>query len=248
MATNHVDQICRLALENSRLHGALPKAERIRFEATGKSLSIQIGPYGLHDSQEAPGQEDQPAVKANHPALPEKPVTIPANMVSLDLCKAPALQSNPSNFRLGSHPLTDEQQQSLEFAVGVDSLKVEAGAGSGKTSSLTAINQNMGRRKGLYLAFNSDIIKNATPKFYKGTSCRTTHSVAFEGAGYLYKHMIQKKNLPSQMIIDTLLLQGWNGISRWAQANVIRQWVVNFTHGAEPGISIKSPPGRQSPF
>lgn len=183
-----------------------------------------------------------PPVKTAPPVLPEKPVAIPANMVSLNLCKAPALQSNPSNFRLGSHPLTDEQQQSLEFAVGGDSLKVEAGADSGKTSSLTAISQNMGRRKGLYLAFNSDIIKDATAKFHKVTSCRTTHSVAFGGSGYLYKHRIQKKSLPSQMIIDALLLQDWRGISKWAQANVIRQWVVNFTHGAEPGISIKSAP------
>lgn len=49
--------------------------------------------------------------------------------MSLNKRKAPPLQSNPKNFRLGSHPLTDEQQHGLELAVTGESLKIEAGAG-----------------------------------------------------------------------------------------------------------------------
>ena len=82
-------------------------------------------------------------------------------MVALNRLKAPPLQSNPSNYINGKYPLTDEQQECVEFAVSGCSLKVEAGAGSGKTSTLTAISNHMGARKGLYLAFNTSVIKDA---------------------------------------------------------------------------------------
>lgn len=243
MANDQIEMIRKLALEYGRLHDALKKAEKIHFKATGKSLINQLG---LDENLQPAGTDGGSPTATPKPLTPptekQAAISIPANMMSLNKCKAPPLQSNPSNFRLGLHPLTDEQQQCLVFAVTGESLKIEAGAGAGKTSGLTAISQNMGRRKGLYLAFNQDIIKDATAKFHQGTSCRTTHSVAFEGAGYLYKQRIQKKTLPSQMIIDALLLRDWDGISKWAQANVIRQWVVNFTQGAEPYLSTKSAP------
>lgn len=243
MANDHVETIRKLALENARLHDAVKKAEKIHYEATGNSLITQLGLD--EDLQPLRAQVSHPKVAALpvRVAQSEQPAPIiPAIMMNLNRCKAPPLQSNPSNFRLGAYPLTDEQQHGLDLAVTGESLKIEAGAGAGKTSGLTAISQNMGRRKGLYLAFNQAIIKDATAKFHRGTSCRTTHSVAFEGVGYLYKHRLQKKTLPSQMIIDALLLQDWADISKWAQANVIRQWVVNFTQGAEPYLSTKSAP------
>ncbi|MBD8681281.1 MULTISPECIES: 3'-5' exonuclease [Pseudomonas] len=243
MANDPVELIRKLALENARLHDVVKKAEKIHHKATGKSLITQLG----LDSDLQPTKAH--ASSPNVVTLPVKPIlneppgsSIPDSMLSLNNCIAPPLQSNPNNFRLGIHPLTDEQQHSLELAVTGASLKIEAGAGAGKTSGLTAISQNMGRRKGLYLAFNQAIIKEATSKFNKGTSCRTTHSVAFEGAGYMFKHRLQKKTISSQMIIDALLLNDWAGISKWAQANAIRQWVVNYTQSDEAHLTTKSAP------
>jgi hypothetical protein len=243
MATSHVDMIRKLALENSRLHDALARAEKIHFDATGKSLSAQLG----LDAEVASVPAIASAATSIAPSIPfdPAPTVLPATMQHLNKCKAPPLRSNPKNFRLGAHPLTDEQQQGVDYAVYGCSLKVEAGAGSGKTSELTAISQNMGRRKGLYLAFNKDIIKDASSRFHSNTDCRTTHSVAFEGAGHPFSHRIQKKTLPSRVIIDALFLQDWAGISKWAQANLIRQWVVNFTQGADPYLDLKSAPWKQ---
>lgn len=243
MANDHIEMIRKLALENARLHDVMKKAERIHQDATGKSLISQLGldsdlqPVGALASRPNVVALPVRVTQSEQPAL-----SIPPSMMSLNKCKAPPLQSNPKNFRLGIHPLTDEQQHGLELAVTGESLKIEAGAGAGKTSGLTAISQNMGRRKGLYLAFNQAIIKDATSKFHEGTSCRTTHSVAFAGVGYLFKHRIQKKTLSSQMVIDALLLQDWAGISKWAQANAIRQWVVNYTQGAETELTVKTAP------
>jgi hypothetical protein len=241
MAKNHVDLIRELALENGRLHDALRKAERIHFEATGKSLSAILG----LDDPSVRSPEAPTAVTGSHQTTfaPSRISTFaPESMKALNACKAPPLVSNPSNFRLGEHPLTDEQQEGLEYARSGVSLKVEAGAGSGKTSCLTAISRNMGKRTGLYLAFNQAIIKEAKAKFDKGTDCRTTHSVAYEFVGHLYKHRIQKKQLTSRIIINALGLQDVGPISTWAQANVIRQWVSNFTQGDEDVLGRQSIP------
>jgi hypothetical protein len=43
MANDQVEIIRKLALDYGRLHDALKKAEKIHFEATGKSLITQLG-------------------------------------------------------------------------------------------------------------------------------------------------------------------------------------------------------------
>lgn len=47
MATNHVDMIRKLALENSRLHDALKKAEKLYASTTGESLCKLLGVQDL---------------------------------------------------------------------------------------------------------------------------------------------------------------------------------------------------------
>jgi len=241
MAANHTDTIRKLALENARLRDALKKADQLYAQATSKSLIAQIGMSDLYQTT-ADGKLDQAPMPELTAA--QAPILLPPSpaMAALNRLKAPPLQSNPRNFKLGDHPLTDEQQQAVEHAVSGCSLKVEAGAGSGKTSGLSAISLNMGKRKGLYLAFNKDIIKEASSRFSQNTHCRTTHSVAYEGAGHPFSHRIQKKNLASKIIIDALHLSDFDGISKYEQANVIRQWVANFTHGASQQLDLDSAP------
>jgi hypothetical protein len=111
MAKDQTEMIRKLALEYGRLHDALRKAEKIHFEATGKSLITQLG----LDENLQPTSADVNAPKATNKPFSDSTekqaaISIPANMLSLNKCKAPPLQSNPSNFRLGIHPLTDEQQ------------------------------------------------------------------------------------------------------------------------------------------
>lgn len=116
MAANHVDLIRNLTLENSRLHDALQRAEKIHFEATGKSLSAQLG-LGT-GAATVTTQASIVTSQVPAPAIPFDltPTVIPAAMQRLNKCKAPPLRSNPTNNRLGAHPLTDEQQQGVEEA------------------------------------------------------------------------------------------------------------------------------------
>lgn len=72
---------------------------------------------------------------------------------------------------------TAEQQAILDHAPTI-SIKVAAGAGCGKTSTLVAYGQKW-RKRGLYLAFNKAIADEARRKFPPHIETRTAHSFAF---------------------------------------------------------------------
>ncbi|MBU2783838.1 ATP-dependent helicase [Acidithiobacillus caldus] len=90
--------------------------------------------------------------------------------------------------------LTDEQQKAVAMARKMESFKVSALAGTGKTSTLVAIAQAMGNRRGLYLAFNAAIAAEAKQRF-RGTQCesRTFHSLAYRACGYKYKNRMHAR-------------------------------------------------------
>ena len=72
---------------------------------------------------------------------------------------------------------TAEQQAILDRAP-IASIKVAAGAGCGKTSTLVAYGEKW-RKRGLYLAFNKAIADEARRKFPPHVETRTAHGFAF---------------------------------------------------------------------
>ena len=60
--------------------------------------------------------------------------------------------------------LTDEQTNAVDLFKTSQSLKISAFAGTGKTSTLTAVAKST-QKSGLYLAFNKSIAAEATTKF-----------------------------------------------------------------------------------
>lgn len=86
-----------------------------------------------------------------------------------------------------------EQQAIFDYVLqhkdesGRKALAVSALAGTGKTTTILEIIKQLGRIKGVYCAFNRDIVKEIEPEL-KGTGIRakTFHSLA---AGSLYKHL-----------------------------------------------------------
>lgn len=82
---------------------------------------------------------------------------------------------------------TPEQQLAIDaFATG-DSLAIEAGAGTGKTSTLVMIAKTGGKRNGQYVAFNKSLVSDAASKFPLSVTCNTAHSLAFRAVGKHYK-------------------------------------------------------------
>jgi len=84
--------------------------------------------------------------------------------------------------------LTEEQKQIVACDIGPgDILKVTALAGTGKTTTLVAYAQARPRLRFLYVAFNKSVQLEATEKFPKNVTCKTSHALAFPRFGSKYK-------------------------------------------------------------
>ncbi|MBB4113267.1 hypothetical protein FHT80_002589 [Rhizobium sp. BK226] len=86
---------------------------------------------------------------------------------------------------------TEEQAAALDAFLHGKSLKINAFAGSGKTSTLQLLANATGLH-GQYLAFNKSIVADASEKFPDTVDCSTSHSLAFRAAPSGYKQDIGK--------------------------------------------------------
>lgn len=75
------------------------------------------------------------------------------------------------------HPPTPEQQQAIDMFATGDSLVIEAGAGTGKTTTLAMVARTT-PRTGTYLAFNRSIAQDAGQALPNTVQARTVHSLA----------------------------------------------------------------------
>jgi len=75
--------------------------------------------------------------------------------------------------------ITKQQKQILEAVKQYKNIKINAFAGTGKTSTLKLIANEYANKKILYLAFNSSIKNEASSFFPNNTSIKTTHGLAF---------------------------------------------------------------------
>lgn len=82
---------------------------------------------------------------------------------------------------MNSVKFTEEQEKVIECDA--QGIKVKAFAGAGKTSTLVAYANKRLKGKGLYLAFNKDIKKEAMTKFPSNVKCMTSHGLAYSRFG-----------------------------------------------------------------
>ncbi len=88
----------------------------------------------------------------------------------------PATRSS-GRIELGFNP-TSEQLAAVEaFSTGRN-LKINAFAGSGKTSTLALLSQST-KRTGIYAAFNRACVRDSKSKFGPSIQCATMHGIAF---------------------------------------------------------------------
>jgi AAA domain/UvrD-like helicase C-terminal domain len=74
---------------------------------------------------------------------------------------------------------TVEQERALKLFLTGQSFKINAYAGTGKTSTLVMLSK-ADKRKGLYIAFNRSIVNEANAKFDSKTACMTIHKLALK--------------------------------------------------------------------
>lgn len=94
---------------------------------------------------------------------------------------------------------TVEQTAALALFGFGDSLAIEAGAGTGKTSTLQLIGNSTPRR-GQYLAFNKAIVNEAKTKMPGNVSCSTAHGLAFRTTGRQFAHRLDGGRMKSMQL------------------------------------------------
>lgn len=85
--------------------------------------------------------------------------------------------------------LTAEQEEII--ATDVDSLGIEAGAGSSKTTTLVLYAFKHPKERILYVAYNAAIKEEAKSRFPSNVSCYTSHGIAFGKVGKYYSHKLK---------------------------------------------------------
>jgi hypothetical protein len=99
---------------------------------------------------------------------------------------------------------TAEQQAALAaFATG-GSLVIEAGVGSGKTSTLQLLAASRPSARGLYLAFNKAIQVDAEKRFQRNVTCRTAHSLAYATHGARMRQRLNAPRVPAHQVAAIL--------------------------------------------
>lgn len=145
---------------------------------------------------------------------------------------------------------TDEQSAIIEAAGTGDSLLIEAGAGTGKTTALVGVANRLVRRRGLLMVYNR-IAATATAPMLSGTGCqaRTLHSLAYRSA--VARPIAQserlKMALPGARAAEAggiksrigLDARGDRLLGVAAQGHLLKQWVSRYCHCDDDVLAIK---------
>lgn len=135
---------------------------------------------------------------------------------------------------------TDEQEQALKFFLTGQSFKINAFAGTGKTTTLEMLSE-ADKRKGLYIAFNRSIVDEAKGKFNSKTTCMTTHQLALKSLPRgLRKKAFKSTNAAGLVQILDLKDQFFDGSLRLTAktlAFLIIQTIKEFCQGTDETLT-----------
>lgn len=137
---------------------------------------------------------------------------------------------------------TDEQQAAIDvFATG-DHLILEAGAGTGKTSTLKLLAE-VTTDRGIYVAYNRSIADEAASKFPRNVQCRTAHSLAYRAVGHEFKDRLGGGFQPWWKVtkalgFDSPLHAGDRVLSTITLARLTMEMVSNFCNSADAQLRL----------
>ncbi len=144
--------------------------------------------------------------------------------------------------RKPSFPPTAEQVEALDLFTTGESLAIEAGAGTGKTTTLRLLAEST-RARGQYIAFNKAIVTEAGAKMPSNVNCSTAHSLAYRAVGHRYKDRIHNSRrmrsieIADRLKIDGLSVNGPSGrksISRSFLGGLAMRAITRFCQSADP--------------
>ncbi|MFF3459670.1 UvrD-helicase domain-containing protein [Streptomyces sp. NPDC002730] len=132
---------------------------------------------------------------------------------------------------------TDEQAAAADVFRAGHHLALQAGAGTGKTSTLILLASST-RRRGRYIAFNKAIAHDAAARFPATVTCKTAHSLAFAAIGHSYARRL---NGPRQagwrtgmaLGITKPVRIGERDVTHKALSHAVLNTVTRYCHSAD---------------
>lgn len=137
---------------------------------------------------------------------------------------------------------TDEQREIFDKARSGWSFVVEAGAGTGKTSTLAEAARIMPIPPSsiLYLAYNKAIVKDSKKSFPAEVLCSTAHGLAYRALGHLYSTMLQQGAVQGWQIAKAIGVKRWqegsSKLSGPSLASLARRTVKAWARSVDPEI------------
>ena len=185
-----------------------------------------------------------PMVGAQHRPLPyPDEEVVPQPQVAQTPAAAPEpVGRAPVRRADGSYAPTPEQEAIITAAAEGQHLVVEAGAGTGKTSTLVLAARAMPRRRALYIAFNRSIAREAQAKMPDNVTASTAHSLAFRAVGRRYKDRLDGPRVPAvkaaaHLGITRDFIVGELRLTPAKQAVLAQETVGRFCYSADRDIT-----------
>lgn len=149
---------------------------------------------------------------------------------------------------------TPEQAAIVEAAPHGQNLTIEAGAGTGKTTTLKMLAAAMPGR-GLYVAYNRSVANDAKRSFPSGVECSTAHGLAYRAGGYQYQERLNGPRVPARETAKILGINeplGLDGkvLAPTQVARLTMETVTRFCRSADPEPGerhVPRKPGLDSP-
>lgn len=148
-----------------------------------------------------------------------------------------------------SYAPTDEQAAIISAFKRGEQMKVQAGAGTGKTSTLRFLAEAKPEATGVAFAYNRAIAEDLKRTFPANCFCSTAHSLAYRAVGKRYSHRLNGPRLPARVLAEymdirfPLELSADLEVSRTQLARCVMDTIGNFCHSAEAGIRKWMIPG-----
>ncbi len=139
-----------------------------------------------------------------------QPISTPTASVTVESTSrgsslALLIQKSQASKPTGGRKPTAEQEVILKTGKGLrkgNVLVIQAGAGTGKTTTLTMLEKVL-QGLGQYTAFNHSLVAESKRKFNKA-ACNTTHSLAFRAVGKTYAHRLNGNRVRSDEVARML--------------------------------------------
>ncbi|MEU3002233.1 MULTISPECIES: UvrD-helicase domain-containing protein [unclassified Streptomyces] len=136
---------------------------------------------------------------------------------------------------------TDEQTAAADRFHASDHLALQAGAGTGKTSTLALLAHST-RRRGRYIAYNKAIAQEAATRFPSTVTCKTAHALAYAAVGHRYRARLNSPRQPSwktghHLGITKTLRIGDRDLSPRTLSYATLRTITRFCHSADPALT-----------